>query len=236
MSSCAEFNSASIGAIVVRHFDCCWSAKWKTLAKRLPLCKIIFSGQTMVTRKKMSFPREKSAGLANLPPSPPNFLYNKRTSSFDHQNAHLFFPSIASLYFLQAMAAHHPAKDVANIKGVFADAELAANHVFEWFTREEESPFLHEYCFSVSSRLPTKCTCLLPVLNTFGQNDSRTLREVSAYVVRFSRMNREDRIREVMGWKSTRTSLKRRCIRRCLIVCLLCPLEVTTGYRIQTTG
>jgi hypothetical protein len=100
------------------------------------------------------------------------------------------------------MTARHPSKDVANIKGHFPDQELAANHVFEWFTREAESPFLKDYCVSVSNRRPTKCTCLLPVLNTYGQNDSRTLREVRAlFVVRFSRMSREDCIRVLMGWK-----------------------------------
>ena len=99
------------------------------------------------------------------------------------------------------MVVGHPSKDVAKIKGEFADKELAANHVFEWFTQEAESPFLQTYCVEVYSRRPTNCTCLLPVLNTVGQNDSRTMREVSAYVVRFSRMSREDRIREVMGWK-----------------------------------
>jgi hypothetical protein len=60
------------------------------------------------------------------------------------------------------------------------DKELAANHVFEWFTREAESPFLLGYCVEVSSCHPTNCTCLLPVLNTVEQNDSRTLREKSA--------------------------------------------------------
>jgi hypothetical protein len=89
------------------------------------------------------------------------------------------------------MAARHPSKDVANIKGEFADKELAANHVFEWFTGKVESPFLQGYCVQVSSRCLTNCTCLLPVLNTVEQNGSRTLREVSAYLVRFSRMSRD---------------------------------------------
>jgi hypothetical protein len=109
------------------------------------------------------------------------------------------------------MEAHHPAKDVANIKGDYADEELTANHVFEWFTSEVESPFLYEYCYGVSSRCPTKCACLLPVLNSVGQSDSRTMRELSLYVVRFSRMNRQDSIREVMGWKKYADIIERRC-------------------------
>jgi len=109
---------------------------------------------------------------------------------------------IIIVIFTTTMTAQHPSKDVANIQGQFPDQEfLAANHIFEWFTEEAESPFLKEYCVSVSNRCPTKCTCLLPVLNTCGQNDSRTLREVSAFVVRFSCMSHEDCIRVFMGWK-----------------------------------
>lgn len=104
-------------------------------------------------------------------------------------------------FVLTVMEARHPSKVVASTKGAFADAELAANYVYEWFTMEAESPFLHDNCLGVSSRRPTKCTCLLPVLNTVGMHDSRTMREVSAFVVRFARMNREDSIREVMVWK-----------------------------------
>jgi hypothetical protein len=58
---------------------------------------------------------------------------------------------------------------------------------------------------SISSRRPTKCTCLHPVFNTMDEdnpsNNTRTLKEVSAYAVFFSSFKREGSIRQVMSWK-----------------------------------
>jgi hypothetical protein len=93
--------------------------------------------------------------------------------------------------------------EVAYLKGEFGDTQLAVNYVFSWFTAENRSPFLQDTCIQVSNRQPTKCTCLHHMLNTMDSavNNTRTLKEVSAYVVFFSRLKREERIREVMGWK-----------------------------------
>ncbi len=97
----------------------------------------------------------------------------------------------------------HPRMEVADLKGEFGDTQLAVNYVFSWFTEENLSPFLQDTCIQVSNRQPTKCTCLHHVLNTMDSavNNTRTMKEVSAYVVFFSRLKREERIREVMGWK-----------------------------------
>lgn len=120
------------------------------------------------------------------------------------------------------MLSFHPSKDVADIKGLYADEKLASNHVFEWLTKGQESPFLHDFCFSVSSRRETKCGCLLPLMNTYGKDNSRTLKEVSLYVVRFSRMSRGDRIREIMGWKRYADIVEKACKTK---VCYCLPLS-----------
>jgi hypothetical protein len=101
-------------------------------------------------------------------------------------------------------APSHPRKQVAGLKGEFGDTELAVNHVFSWFTEESQSPFLHLTCIQVATRKPTKCTCLHVVLDSKENpttNNARTLKEVSAYVVFFARLKREEIIWEVMGWK-----------------------------------
>jgi hypothetical protein len=58
---------------------------------------------------------------------------------------------------------------------------------------------------SILSHRPTKCTYLYPVFNTMDEdnpsNNTRTLKEASAYVVLFSGFKREESIRQVMGWK-----------------------------------
>jgi hypothetical protein len=97
----------------------------------------------------------------------------------------------------------HPRMEVADLKGEFGDTQLAVNYVLSWFTGENLYPFLQYMCIQVSNRQPTKCTCLHHVLNTMDSalNNTRTLKEVSAYAVFFSRLKREERIREVMGWK-----------------------------------
>jgi hypothetical protein len=77
----------------------------------------------------------------------------------------------------------HPRRGVADLKGGADNTELAANHVFCWFTEERQSPFLHTFCIQVSTRKLTKCLCLHPVLNTMnsgGTNNDRILKEVSA--------------------------------------------------------
>jgi hypothetical protein len=92
--------------------------------------------------------------------------------------------------------------EVADLKGEFGDTQLAVNYAFSWFTEENLSPFLQDRCIQVSNRQPTKCTCLHHVLNTMdgAVNNTRTLKEVSAYVVSFSRLKREERILVVMDF------------------------------------
>jgi hypothetical protein len=96
----------------------------------------------------------------------------------------------------------HPRMEVADLKGEFGDTQLAVNYAFSWFTEENLSPFLQDRCIQVSNRQPTKCTCLHHVLNTMdgAVNNTRTLKEVSAYVVSFSRLKREERILVVMDF------------------------------------
>jgi hypothetical protein len=76
----------------------------------------------------------------------------------------------------------HPRMEVADLKGEFGDTQLAVNYAFSWFTEEN--------------------LCLHPVLNTMdgAVNNTRTLKEVSAYVVSFSRLKREERILVVMDF------------------------------------
>jgi hypothetical protein len=97
----------------------------------------------------------------------------------------------------------HPGREVADLKGDYVNIELAINHVFHWFTAESLSPFLQDTCIQVDNRSATNCNCLHAVLSTMdsGTNSKRTMMEVSAFVVFFSRLKREERIREVMVWK-----------------------------------
>jgi hypothetical protein len=92
--------------------------------------------------------------------------------------------------------AQHPGREVADLKGEFADAELAVNYVFDtelavnhvfcWFMEEWQSLFMYATCIQVSTCKLTKCMCLHLVFNTMdssGTNKARALKEVGAYVL-----------------------------------------------------